>query len=83
MDPFNKYHGDSKYLTKDCPECSFYLERNNHEICDWGVAVKELISTEKPRTCHLKSKESPRKQRLTDFLEEHPDYYNPNLSFLF
>ncbi|VVB73453.1 Uncharacterised protein [uncultured archaeon] len=51
----SKWDGTLKSLTKDCGDkCPWHHKiTDGPRLCLWGVAVKELCPTEKPRRCEL------------------------------
>ena len=53
----NRHDGQSKYLTRECPGCSGFLQLSDGKVCTLGVAWKKLSDEKIRNTCELKREE--------------------------
>jgi hypothetical protein len=63
FDKHNKYNGNYKYLTNNCPSCRFDVVVEGQERCYWGVAWKKLVPKDKLHECQYHNTSSPRESR--------------------
>lgn len=60
------WDGSTKSFTELCMGCEFYKRVNNEDRCYWGIAYKVMDKSKILSYCQLKSRLSPRKERLSE-----------------
>ncbi len=51
----SRWDKSQKLYTRDCPSCPYNLGE-----CFWGVAVKLLMKTDRPRQCQYRTQAPPK-----------------------